>query len=352
MSSGYQAVQWNSRKLVYDAVALGGILLYISIFLIVINHVEPPKDEPAAIDQRIRAFGSCAFVLLTVILAIGPLARLNPRFLPLLYNRRHLGVLTFLVASFHVGFMLDWYVALNALPNLPDELSHWGDYAQFIGFPFKALGIAAYLVLFLLASTSHDFWLATLTPRMWKALHMALYGAYGLVVMHVSLGSMQSERRILIPLMLFGGFGTVAALHIAAGWRERATDRGTPIAGGWLAVGPPLSIPDKAARIVAAPGGERIAVFRDGSRIGALTNLCAHQNGPLGEGRIIDGCVTCPWHGYQYRLDDGCAPPPFTERLETYRVRVRDGIVEVDPHALPPGTPAAITWKEGTGAKP
>jgi len=110
-------------------------------------------------------------------------------------------------------------------------------------------------------------------------------------------------------------------------------------------VGAPSSIPDQGARIVAAPGGERIAIFRDGARLGALTNLCAHQNGPLGEGRIIDGCVTCPWHGYQYRLEDGCAPPPFTEKLATYRLRMRDGMVEVDPTALPPGTPASITWR-------
>jgi methionine sulfoxide reductase heme-binding subunit len=52
--------------------------------------------------------------------------------------------------------------------------------------------------------------------------------------------------------------------------------------------------------------------------------------------------VTCPWHGYQYRLKDGCAPPPFTEKLVTYRVRVAHGVVEVDPRPLPPGTPAAI----------
>ena len=112
---------------------------------------------------------------------------------------------------------------------------------------------------------------------------------------------------------------------------------------GWLAVGPPQSIPQQRARIVALPGGERIAVFRDGEQIGALTNLCAHQNGPIGEGCIIDGLVTCPWHGYQYQLKDGCAPPPFTEKLATYRVRLRDGVIEVDPNPLPPGTPAAIT---------
>jgi nitrite reductase/ring-hydroxylating ferredoxin subunit len=81
------------------------------------------------------------------------------------------------------------------------------------------------------------------------------------------------------------------------------------------------------------------------AQIAALSNLCAHQNGPIGEGRIIDGYVTCPWHGYQYRLDDGCAPPPFTEKLVTYRVRVAHSVIEVDPRPLPVGTPAAIRYE-------
>jgi nitrite reductase/ring-hydroxylating ferredoxin subunit len=55
--------------------------------------------------------------------------------------------------------------------------------------------------------------------------------------------------------------------------------------------------------------------------------------------------VTCPWHGYQYRLDDGCAPPPFTEKLATHRVRIREGIVEVDPNPLPFGTPVTVRFK-------
>jgi methionine sulfoxide reductase heme-binding subunit len=166
--------------------------------------------------------------------------------------------------------------------------------------------------------------------------------------MHVALGIMQYERTLLIPLMLFGGFGLVSMLHLIAGIREyRSEQAAAPNAEGWIVVGAPKDIPDRAARIVLAPGGERIAVFRDGDEIGALTNLCAHQNGPLGEGRIIDGCVTCPWHGYQYRLADGRAPPPFTERLATYRVRISGGMVEVDPHALPPGTPASIRVPAG-----
>ena len=99
MSVGFRAVQWNRAKLVYDAILLAGVALFIGglpdrgrIWL------DPPKDLPAAIDLRIRAFGTCAFLMLTIILSIGPLARLDRRFLPLLYNRRHFGVLTFLVA--------------------------------------------------------------------------------------------------------------------------------------------------------------------------------------------------------------------------------------------------------------
>lgn len=344
MSVGFRAVQWNRDKLVYDGILIAAVAIFLAVFAYLHAMWHPPKDLPAVIDLWVRAFGTCAFLMLTVILCIGPLARLDRRFLPLLYNRRHFGVLTFLIAATHAWLMIEWYLVQDALPNLGNELTTWKDYAKFIGFPFKALGIAALLVLFVMAATSHDFWLLFLTPRIWKTIHMALYVAYGLVVMHVALGIMQGEFTLLIPLMLVGGAGTVAVLHLIAGWRERKLDNGMPAGGdGWIAVGLPRDIPDKGARIIAAPGGERIAVFRDGEEIGALTNLCAHQNGPLGEGRIIDGCVTCPWHGYQYRLADGCAPPPFTEKLATYRVRVNRGIVEVDPRALPPGTPAAIT---------
>ena len=77
-------------------------------------------------------------------------------------------------------------------------------------------------------------------------------------------------------------------------------------------------------------GGERVAVFRHEGKVSALSNVCAHQNGPLGEGRIIDGCVTCPWHGYQYLPETGAAPPPFTEKVDTYRTKVIDGVVYVE----------------------
>jgi hypothetical protein len=89
MSVGFRAVQWNRAKIIYDLILVTAVALFIGVFLLIAYRIEPPKDLPAAIDLRIRAFGSCGFLMLTVILSIGPLARLDRRFLPLLYNRRH-----------------------------------------------------------------------------------------------------------------------------------------------------------------------------------------------------------------------------------------------------------------------
>ena len=344
MSVHFRAVNWNRTKYVYDFSLLASVALFIGLHILNGTRAHVPQNRAEWDDIAINAFGSCAFAMLTIILSIGPLARLDRRCLPLLYNRRHFGVATFLVALLHAIFVYDWFRVQGNQWDLVLELTNNPMYRSFIGFPRKALGLVSLLLLFLLAATSHDYWLKVLTPLLWKRLHMLIYLAYGVVVMHVALGVMQGDHDPLIPALVGGAFVWLTSLHLIAGWRERAADRGLSCGNeGWVVVGPPLSIPDKAARIISAPGGERIAVFRDGTQIGALTNLCAHQNGPLGEGRIIDGCVTCPWHGYQYRLMDGCAPAPFKDKLSTFTVRLQNGIVQVDPRALAPGTAAAIT---------
>jgi nitrite reductase/ring-hydroxylating ferredoxin subunit len=102
-------------------------------------------------------------------------------------------------------------------------------------------------------------------------------------------------------------------------------------------------------------GGERIAIFRYGNKISAVHNVCKHQNGPLGEGKIVDGCITCPWHGYQYEPANGCAPAPFTEKLATYHTKIINGNVWLDPTPLPEGSfvePAVFNMEEAelTGA--
>ena len=51
--------------------------------------------------------------------------------------------------------------------------------------------------------------------------------------------------------------------------------------------------------------GVAIMVVRDGGQIRALADRCSHRGGPLSNGEISDGCVTCPWHGSVFRLEDG-----------------------------------------------
>jgi nitrite reductase/ring-hydroxylating ferredoxin subunit len=105
----------------------------------------------------------------------------------------------------------------------------------------------------------------------------------------------------------------------------------------WLDVCAVDELREGRARIVLA-SGERIAVFRSGGRLSALSGVCQHQNGPLGEGRIVDGLAVCPWHGFQYRLQCGRSPAPFQERVPTFRLRIAGARVLVDPRPLPLGT--------------
>ncbi len=337
MSAGYVAVGWSPGKKRYDGVLWVGAALYLAVF---VGFGLWRRPEITAETLLIRAFGTLAFTLLHLVLAIGPLARLDRRVLPLLWNRRHLGVTMFLFALLHGGFALFQFHALgdrNPLVSLLTSNTRWGSLAQ---FPFQQLGAAALVILFLMAATSHDFWLTNLTAPVWKALHMAVYLAYALLVAHVALGVLQDATSPLPALLLGLGLVTLVALHLAAAWKGRALDR--EIAGasddGFVEACRVGEIRDGRARIVTA-SGERVAIFRYDGKLSAVSNVCQHQNGPLGEGRILDGCITCPWHGFQYRPADGASPAPFTERVPTFRLRLVDGDrVFVDPRPLPPGT--------------
>lgn len=344
MAAGYSIVGWNGFKRAYDAV------LALGLGLFVLAHVgagllsAPAGQHPSEIQLLIRATGAAAFSLLTIILCIGPLARLTPRVLPVLYNRRHLGVACFFTALVHGGLVVLWYHGFSEVNAFISLLTSNPRYASFGGFPFESLGVLALLILFVMAATSHDFWNHVLGPRLWKWIHMSVYAAYGLLVAHVMLGAVQGEAGLAQAVLAGGSALLVTGLHVVAGRLEWARDRAAdvpPEGEDWLDAGPAEAVPDGRAVILVPPVGERIAVFREGAKIYAVANACRHQGGPLGEGRILDGCIVCPWHGFQYRPEDGCSPPPFTEKIPTYRTRITGGRVFVEPVPQPPGTPMA-----------
>lgn len=337
MAHAYRAIGWNRQKRTYDAVLAGLVVLYLAVFTAVTLWQRPGATLET---MAIRGLGTCAFLLLHVTLSIGPLARLDRRFLPLLYNRRHLGVATFTLAAGHGLFALVQFHAQGNVHPLVSLLTSNSRFESLAQFPFQVLGAAALVILFLMAATSHDFWLANLTPPVWKGLHMTVYVAYALLVAHVALGVLQAERSPRLAALLALGAVWLCGLHLWAGWRERADDReleGATDAAGFVELCRVDEIPDRRA-VVRTLTGERVAVFRFDGRVSAVSNVCQHQNGPLGEGRIVDGCITCPWHGYQYDPATGASPPPFDERVPTFRVRVEGGRVLVHPLPCPPGT--------------
>ena len=336
MSVQYRAILWNRQKRLYDSVLAGCVIGYLAVFVGLGALAHPNATIETLL---IRGFGTAALLLLHVILAIGPLSRVDRRFLPLLYNRRHLGVTMFLLALAHGAFALVQFHGLgdkNPLVSLLTSNTRWNSLAD---FPFQQLGFAALLILFLMASTSHDFWLHNLSAPVWKRLHMLVYVAYALLIGHVALGALQSETSPLLAALLGSGLTVIIGLHMAAALQERRVDEAEAPSGTdeFVEVCDAANIPDGRA-VVATISGERVAVFRYDGKVSAVSNVCRHQNGPLGEGRIIDGCITCPWHGYQYRPESGASPPPFTDKIPTFRTRVAGGKVFVHPCALAPGT--------------
>jgi nitrite reductase/ring-hydroxylating ferredoxin subunit/uncharacterized membrane protein len=97
----------------------------------------------------------------------------------------------------------------------------------------------------------------------------------------------------------------------------------------WTAVLDEADLAEGVSRRVDA-GGVPVMLHRVGDRIHAVTAVCSHMGGPLDEGEVADGCVTCPWHGSVFRLADGgiergpaCVPQPV------YETRVQDGRIEL-----------------------
>ena len=336
MSTTYRAVAWNPQKRRYDLIAAGIIAAFLAVVLGVQATLRPELTIETLL---IRTLGAAAFTLLHVILCIGPLARLDRRFLPLLYNRRHLGVMMFTLALAHGTFSIVQFHSAGTLNPLVSVLVSNQRYATISQVPFQPFGLAALGILFLMAATSHDFWLHNLTAPVWKALHMGVYLAYSLIVLHVVFGVLQGETDPRLAWAFCAGVVTVFALHGAAAVQEARRDRENRNVNidGFVDVCGVAEIPEKRA-IVTCLSGERVAVFRYDGQISAISNVCQHQNGPLGEGRIVNGCVVCPWHGYEYLPDSGTSPPPFTEKVPTFDVRVVAERVLVHPQPHLPGT--------------
>jgi nitrite reductase/ring-hydroxylating ferredoxin subunit len=73
-----------------------------------------------------------------------------------------------------------------------------------------------------------------------------------------------------------------------------------------------------------------VAAVRLNGAVHVLADRCGHMSGPLSDGELADGCLTCPWHGSVFRIADGSvARGPATAPQPAFEVREAGGAIQV-----------------------
>ena len=110
------------------------------------------------------------------------------------------------------------------------------------------------------------------------------------------------------------GVDTTAFQHAPQDWTDVAADADV--------------VEDKLIR--ADAGGVPVMLVRRGHKVIALADRCTHRGGPLHEGALADGTITCPLHGSRFCVDDGAVVEgPATRPAPVFEARVTAGRVEV-----------------------
>ncbi|HXL58362.1 MAG TPA: hypothetical protein VN958_19000, partial [Chitinophagaceae bacterium] len=131
MGASYLAVGWNRQKKIYDWLIFAFCVIYLTTFIVLTAIFNPDYTFETVL---IRSTSTLALLLLHVILSIGPLTRINKKFLPLLYNRRHLGVTMFCIVLIHGAFSIMQFHSLgnvNPFVSLFTSNTHFGSLADF-----------------------------------------------------------------------------------------------------------------------------------------------------------------------------------------------------------------------------
>jgi nitrite reductase/ring-hydroxylating ferredoxin subunit/uncharacterized membrane protein len=159
-----------------------------------------------------------------------------------------------------------------------------------------------------------------------NSLAIGLYGA-SLIARKPGAG-----RGLRLAGLAAVGLGGVLGGHISfrlAGGANHAEPIPHIVEPGWHHLATWDELPDgKPVRKMV--GEVPVVAVRTGSQVHVLADRCSHMSGPLSDGELADGCLTCPWHGSVFRLADGSvARGPATAPQPTFQTRVVAGAVQV-----------------------
>ena len=104
-------------------------------------------------------------------------------------------------------------------------------------------------------------------------------------------------------------------------------------ADSWIDVGAVDELRRKPLQQVQA-GRARVALIYKDGEFSAISGVCNHVGGPLGEGRLDGDYVVCPWHYWKYHCRTGEGEPGYeADGVPSHRLRIDNGRVLVQEKA-------------------
>jgi nitrite reductase/ring-hydroxylating ferredoxin subunit/uncharacterized membrane protein len=194
---------------------------------------------------------------------------------------------------------------LSALPTVSSGYSDWAD-TEVADDAVRRIGIVHATGNFTAASLFAASWLARRRGDHARGRALAL-----------------AAGSVLGGAAYLGGHMTLAE---GVGVDHTTFEGGTH---DWTPVLDDAELADGHMRCVEAEG-TAVMVARSGDGLYALSNHCSHRGGPLHEGRLDAGTVTCPWHDSVFDIRDGAlVHGPAAYPQPAWDTRVRNGRIEV-----------------------
>lgn len=77
-------------------------------------------------------------------------------------------------------------------------------------------------------------------------------------------------------------------------------------------------------------GKKEVAVFNDNGQLFAIDDTCPHMGASLSGGHVENGCVTCPWHAWRFRLADGAWADSPRVKIGSYPVHIVGDDIQIE----------------------
>jgi 3-phenylpropionate/trans-cinnamate dioxygenase ferredoxin subunit len=95
----------------------------------------------------------------------------------------------------------------------------------------------------------------------------------------------------------------------------------------FLEIAPSSELPD-GERLFVEIGSKPIVIFKIANQYFSIADVCSHDDGPVGEGKLEGYSITCPRHGAQFDVRTGkVIQMPAVVDIPAYPVRVIEGMI-------------------------